>query len=331
MPAAVIESTCEEVAAAIYRVRLPLPFALNHVNCYLLRDSDGWTVLDTGLNRPEIYAGWQSAFAGLGIAPSAIRRIIVTHMHPDHIGLAGRLQQETGATVLLSPGEWEIAQATWAPNPQREAIVTAYLRRVGAPPTVGAIVEEQEQKLRQMTQPLPVDVHLLRPGDAITLAERRWEILHAPGHAEGQIIFYTAADRLLLCGDHVLQRITPNIGYWPLSQPNPLGRYLASLRSLLALDVTLALPGHHGAITDWQGRLRDLLVHHDARLEVAFNAAAQGATALEASYRIFNFDRFSPHEVRFAVAEALAHLEHLVDAGRLARGEKDGFGAYHAV
>lgn len=330
MPVAAIASTCEEVAVAIYRVRLPLPFALNHVNCYLLRDDDGWTLLDTGLNRSEIYAGWQAAFADLGIAPTAIRRIIVTHMHPDHIGLAGRLQQETGATVFLSPLEWEIAQATWAPNPQRAAIVTAYLRQVGAPMTVGALVETQEEKLRRMTQPLPVDVQWLQPGDSITLAERQWNILHAPGHAESQIIFYAPADRLLLCGDHVLQRITPNIGYWPTSQPDPLGRYLASLRKLLTLDVALALPGHHGAITDWQGRLHELLAHHDARLEVAFNAAAEGATALEASYRIFNFDRFSPHEVRFAVAEALAHLEHLADMGRLIRYEKDGFTAYCA-
>jgi glyoxylase-like metal-dependent hydrolase (beta-lactamase superfamily II) len=331
MPAALIESTCEEIAAAIYRVRLPLPFALNHVNCYLLRDADGWTILDAGLNRPEIYAGWQAAFAGLGIAPTAIRRIIITHMHPDHIGMAGRLQQETGAAVFLSPGEWAIAQATWAPNPQRETEVTAYLHRVGAPPTVGAIVEEQEQRLRRMTQPLPVDVQMLHPGDTLTLAGRRCEILHAPGHAEAQIIFYAPAERLLLCGDHVLQRITPNIGYWPSSQPDPLGRYLASLRSLLALEVALALPGHYGAITDWRGRLHELLAHHDDRLEVAFTAAAEGATALEASYRIFNFDRFSPHEVRFAVAEALAHLEYLADAGRLMRCEQDGFAAYRAA
>jgi glyoxylase-like metal-dependent hydrolase (beta-lactamase superfamily II) len=172
---------------------------------------------------------------------------------------------------------------------------------------------------------------MLRPGDNITLAGRRCEILHAPGHAEAQIIFYAPAERLLLCGDHVLQRITPNIGYWPSSQPDPLGRYLASLRSLLALDVALALPGHHSAITDWRGRLHELLAHHDDRLEVAFTAAAEGATALEASYRIFNFDRFSPHEVRFAVAEALAHLEYLADAGRLIRCEQDGFDAYRAA
>jgi glyoxylase-like metal-dependent hydrolase (beta-lactamase superfamily II) len=156
------------------------------------------------------------------------------------------------------------------------------------------------------------------PATAITLAGRRCEILHAPGHAEGQIIFYAPAERLLLCGDHVLQRITPNIGYWPLSQPNPLGRYLASLRSLLALDVALALPGHHGAITDWRGRLHELLAHHDDRLEVAFNAAAKApprwrpATASSTSTASARTKSASPSPKRWRTWSTWS------DAGRLA-------------
>lgn len=123
-----------------------------------------------------------------------------------------------------------------------------------------------------MTQPLPLDVQLLRPGGSRSHWPGAAEILHTQGHAEGQIVLtYTPADRLLLCGDHVLQRITPNIsGLWPSSQPDPLGRYLASLRALLPLAVTLALPGHYSAITDWPGRLPDLSHHHDTRLDVAY-------------------------------------------------------------
>ncbi len=320
-----------EICADIFCVRLPLPFALNHVNCYLLRDADGWTILDAGLNRPEIYAGWQVVFVQLGIRPNDIHRIVVTHMHPDHIGLAGRLQQETGAAVFMSPREWEIAEVAWVQNLEHGDNLTAYLRRVGAPPEVGAIVEGQQQKLRQMTQPPPTDVQMLRGGETITMAGRRFEVIHAPGHADGQIIFYAPAERLMLCGDQVLQRITPNIGFWPSTEPDPLGRYLTSLRALMKLKVELALPGHHGVITDWQGRICELLQHHDERLELAFAAAARGATALEASYTIFNFDRFSPHEVRFAVAESLAHLEYLADAGRLVRYEEDGFLAFRAA
>ncbi|MCS6827031.1 MAG: MBL fold metallo-hydrolase [Caldilinea sp.] len=318
----------EEVASGIHRVRLPLPFALNHVNCYLLEDGDGWTVLDTGLHRPEIYAGWQAAFTQLGIALDDVRRIIVTHMHPDHIGLAGRLQRETGATVFMSPREWEVAEAAWVHGERQDEALPAYLRRVGAPPEVGAIVASQQQKLRQMTQPTPVNVAFLNPGETIAMAGRRFEVIHAPGHADGQIIFYAPSDRLMLCGDQVLQQITPNIGLWPSTQPNPLKRYMDSLRSLMALDVAVALPGHHAPITDWRGRLCELLRHHEERLEVAYAAAADGATALEASYAIFNFDRLTPHEIRFAVAEALAHLEYLAEEGRLERYEKDGFVAY---
>ena len=325
-----IHEAVREVAADIYQVRLPLPFALNHVNCYLLRDGDGWTILDTGLNRPEIHAGWQAAFATLGIAPAQVMRIVVTHMHPDHIGLAGRLQQETGAAVFMSPREWEIATIAWVENRERGEYLAGYLRQAGAPADVGAIVEGQQQKLRQQTLPMPVDVHLLRDGDAITLAGRRFQVIHAPGHADGQIIFYAPEDRLMLCGDQVLLRITPNIGFWPSTQPDPLGRYLASLHALRGLAVDVALPGHHGVITDWQGRIGELLHHHDERLEAMYAAAAGGVTALEASVVVFNFDRFSPHEIRFAVAETLAHLEHLAAAGRLERYEKDAYIAYRA-
>jgi glyoxylase-like metal-dependent hydrolase (beta-lactamase superfamily II) len=320
--------TVTEVANGIYRVRLSLPFALNHVNCYLLEDDGGWTMLDTGLHRPEVYAGWQAALAQIGIELNDIRRILVTHMHPDHIGLAGRLQQETGATVFMSPREWEVAEAAWVHDEQQEQALPDYLRQVGAPPDVGAIVSSQQRKLRQMTQPTPVDVAFLNPGETIAIGGRSFKVIHAPGHADGQILFYAASDRLIFCGDQVLQSITPNIGLWPSTQPNPLKRYMESLQSLMALDVVQALPGHHGIITDWQGRLCELLRHHEERLKATYAAATNGTTALEASYVIFDFDRFSPHEIRFAVAEALAHLEYLAEAGQLERFEKDGFVAY---
>jgi len=325
-----IHEAVREVAADIYQVRLPLPFALNHVNCYLLRDGDGWTIVDTGLNRPEIHAGWQAAFAALGIVPAHVRRIVVTHMHPDHIGMAGRLQQETGAAVFMSPREWEVATIAWVENRERGDNLAGYLRHAGAPADVGAIVEGQQQKLRQQTLPTPVDVQMLCDGDTITMAGRRFEVIHAPGHADGQIIFYAPADRLMLCGDQVLLRITPNIGFWPSTQADPLGRYLASLASLRDLAVDVALPGHHGVITGWRGRIDELLHHHDERLEAMYAAAAGGATALETSTVVFNFDRFSPHEIRFAVAETLAHLEYLADAGRLERYEKGGYVAFRA-
>jgi glyoxylase-like metal-dependent hydrolase (beta-lactamase superfamily II) len=313
------------VAEEIYQLRLPLPFALNHVNAYLLHDDDGWTILDGGLHAPEVIAGWQVAFDELGVAVTDIRRIVLTHMHPDHFGLSGWLQEQSAAPVFMSPRECELAHQVWIDQPdpiRRSQVIQSYLRSAGAPADVGATIERQEVRLRQLTLPHPREIRLLQPGSEIFMAGRAWRMLHAPGHSDGQLLFYSPTDRLLLSGDQVLLKITPNVGFWPTSQPNPLARYLASLTELARLDVALALPGHHGLIHDWPGRIAELLVHHEERLGVMFQAAGDGASALEVSLAVFNFDRFSPHEMRFAVAETLAHLEYLAEEGRLERVEE---------
>lgn len=318
-------TTMRPVAGDIYQLRLPLPFALNHVNTYMLRDGDGWTILDAGLHTPEVIAGWQAAFAELHVAPNHIRRIVLTHMHPDHFGLSGWLQEQSAAPVFMSARECELAHQVWIEQPdpaRRSQMIGRYLHTAGAPADVGATIERQEVRLRQLTLPHPREICLLQPGGEIVMAGRVWRIIHAPGHSDGQLLFYSPAERLLLSGDQVLLRITPNIGFWPTSQPNPLARYLASLAELARLDVALALPGHHGLIDDWSGRIAELIAHHDERLEAMFQAVGHGASALEVSLAVFNFDRFSPHEVRFAVAETLAHLEYLVEAGRLERVEE---------
>lgn len=324
---------CQAVAERIYSVRLPLPFALNHVNCYLLRDDDGWTIVDAGLNRPEIRELWQDAWRALAIAPRDIRRIILTHMHPDHFGLAGWLQVQTGATVFMSPRERAIAQVTWFDEVtgDHHAVVDRYLHAAGVSPEVATIIQSQQEYLRSLTFPHPHDILALAPGESVTMGGRRFQAMHAPGHADGQLIFYSATDHLLLCGDQVLNRITPNIGVWPTTESDPLARYLRSLAQLAELDVTMALPGHYGPITTWQMRLAELQAHHLNRLEAMYDATEGGATALDVSYAVFDYDRFSTHEVRFAVAETLAHLEYLAEEGRLERVEEEMRRIYRPV
>lgn len=326
-------TVCRSVAPAIYQVRLPLPFALNHVNCYLLDDGDGWTILDAGLNRPELIEMWQAAWHELGIRRSDIRRIVVTHMHPDHFGLAGWLQQECDAPIFMSPIERDVAHFTWFADdtPERLTLFGEYLRIGGVAAEVAAVIARQQDYLRSMTRPLPAKIDTIAPGATVAMAGRTFLAIHAPGHADGQLLFYSAGDKLLLCGDHVLQKISPNIGFWSSSHGDPLARYLASLAEVAALDVTLALPGHHRPLTDWRGRIAELLAHHDQRLEAMVQAAAPGATALEVSYAVFNYDRFSTHEVRFAVAETLAHLEYLANQGRLLRVDEPERRLYRAA
>jgi glyoxylase-like metal-dependent hydrolase (beta-lactamase superfamily II) len=299
------------VAENIWQVRLPLPFALNHVNCYLLRDDEGWTMLDTGLDQPNVRAAWHEACTHFDLEPQQIRQIVLTHMHPDHFGLSGYFQHLTGAPVYLSPRERELAQTVWVEDGWRPELVAEYWRMGGIPNDVRALISDQTENLRHMTMPHPQEISTIAPGDTIRMGGRDFLAIHAPGHSDGQLIFYDAADKLILCGDQVLKSITPNIGLWPSTEADPLGRYLDSLECLAGLEVRLALPGHGGVITEWQARLCSLEEHHRARLEETRRAVEGSATALEVSRRLFNFGALTEHEVRFAVAEAMAHLDYL--------------------
>jgi len=319
--------TIQPISENIYQIRLPLPFALNHVNCYLLREADGWTMLDTGLNWVDSQQAWQAAFDELQITPAQIRRIVLTHMHPDHFGMAGYFQMLTGAPLYLSPREAALAQTVWVDNGWRQELAHDFWQLAGVTGGVLATVTAQTERLRQLTMPHPMTMQTITPGTTLAMGGRNWQVIHAPGHADGQILFYDATDQLVLCGDQVLMKITPNIGRWPTTEPDPLGRYLHSLTQLAQLHVRLALPGHGRPIEEWQARLHELQTHHASRL-MQMAAAADSVSALTVAQRIFNFDRFGEHEVRFAVAETLAHLEHLVLNGGLTYTDQAGIRLY---
>ncbi len=314
-----------EVAEDIIQVQLPLPFALKSVNCYLLRGNNGWTILDSGLNMPAGQAAWQAAFARLNINPGDIQQIILTHFHPDHYGMAGWLQhlcQEhaTGHTpeVRMSPREAELARRVWGFAGGEPEPTVLFFRACGVPEPLTQAMARGIAHLRAMTHPHPT-LHTLATDTTLPIGRRSFVLLHCPGHSDDQIILYDPADRLVLCGDHVLATISPHIGTWPESEPDPLGRYLASLGTLATLDVRLALPGHGPLIDNWQRRLSELAQHHTERLEVMRTLARDGATAYEVCTGVFDVNRLSPHEMRFAIAETLSHLELLVQQGLLHR------------
>lgn len=319
--------TYREVAPDIYQVCLPLPFALRSVNCYLLRAEEGWMIIDAGLNVPEARAIWQATFAALGIGPDDLKQIILTHVHPDHFGLAGWLQAWSGAPVLASPREAELTRQIWESNNLPQAVLEL-AGMESLPETMQQGMIAAVYLLREMTLPHPQRIDLIEPGATLPAGRRRLTALHAPGHSDGQLLFYDAADRLLLCGDQVLQKITPNIGLWPISEPDPLGRYLASLRALAGLEVRLALPGHGSLITAWQTRLAELEQHHAERLAAMLAAInGVGSAPYDICAQIFEVDKLTEHEMRFALAETLSHLEYLVGQGQLRR-EVNGHWTY---
>jgi glyoxylase-like metal-dependent hydrolase (beta-lactamase superfamily II) len=311
-----------QVAEGIYQVQLPLPFALRIVNCYLLRDGDGWAIVDCGLNYEPGQAAWRAVFEALGVEAGAVRRIILTHAHPDHYGMAGWLAAQSGAPVLLSRTEQVFAEQVWGGGEPFYRATTAFFKRHGMPDDLAGAVFEQMAALRPMTQPMATTT-ALEPGARLRIGAREFLAISTPGHSDGHLAFYCAAERLLLCGDTVLTKITPNISLWPYGRPNPLADFLQTLDQLGEIAVDLALPGHGPLISDFSQRLGELRAHHQQRLRQVEERAGAGATAFEVCTSIFPTDVLTPHQIRFAMAETLAHLEYLVGTGELARLEQE--------
>ncbi|MCL4264402.1 MAG: MBL fold metallo-hydrolase [Anaerolineae bacterium] len=309
----------------IFQIQIPLPFALRIVNCYLLRGAAGWTVLDTGLNTSKARLAWGEAFAGFGIRPREIAQIVLTHIHPDHYGLAGWLAEWCVADggqlppVRLSAREAEMAVRFWGREVWQQPTYMAFWQQCAVPADLAQAIMETTEQTRQRTYPHPAAHHIIEPGTPIRLGERLMQPLLMPGHSDGQLVFYDAADRLLLCGDHVLQTITPNISLWPDGEADPLGRYLASLDELARLDVRLALPGHGPVMGDIHGRITQISHHHHERLAQTEAVLPRPSTVYEVSQRLFDHANLSVHEMRFAATETLAHLDYLVRHGRARR------------
>ena len=324
--------TVQAITTDIYQCTLPLPFALRSVNCYLLRGDAGWTVIDCGLNTPQGREIWQAVFTELGFRPTDIEQIVLTHSHPDHYGLAGWLQAEADGRppVRMSPREAELAHFVWQEDEGWSEAVSTFWRNCGIPDELVTAVVNETDRTRQRTKPHPQTIETIAPGTTIRLGQRHCQAIHTPGHSDGHLVFYDAQDGLLLCGDHVLQKITPNISLWPFGEPDPLGRYLRSLAEIAQLDVRLALPGHGPLITDLRGRIGELATHHEQRLAVMAAAVNGRATPYDISQQVFGFDTLSIHEKRFAVSETLAHLEYLAGQGRLTKSPQPNTWLYNS-
>jgi len=316
-------SHAQHVAEGIYQVPIPLPFALNSVNCYLLRDDDGWAIVDTGIHWPKALDAWRAAFAELHLSPADVSRIILTHVHPDHYGLAGWWQAqaaEHGRNVQVYTSAREILQARLIWSEHERVHFGQWLVTQGMSATMAQQVHDDMEDTRIMTRPAPSALQALDITQPLQIGARRFRVYQTAGHSDGHLLFYDEDDQLMLCGDHVLMKITPNIGIWTQTDPNPLGSFITSLSWLRDLPVRLALPGHKTLIHDWRGRIEELLAHHEERLQVTLKAVHEGHhTPYEVSLAIFDSARFTAHEWRFALAEGLSHLDYLYHRGQLAR------------
>jgi glyoxylase-like metal-dependent hydrolase (beta-lactamase superfamily II) len=310
-------SPTREVAEGIRRVTFPLPLGIDHVHCYFLRGEDGWTLVDTGLGVDDPEAYWAPA---LGTLDGPVVRIVVTHFHPDHVGGSADIAKLTGAPVYQGRADYAQCVGAWEGGRGR---LIDFMRSHGLPADEAAKIQADSERLRSHVR-YAHDPNLLDPGDEVD----GWSVLHLPGHADGHIALLR--DGVLIAGDTILGGITPAVGLYPLSRPDPLGDYLGSLRRIEELAPSVAFGGHGSVISAPVERAREIIEHHAERLALAEAAlGAEPRTAYDVSLGLFPSE-LPPAQRRFALAESLAHLERLVLEDRAERVEGDGITRYLA-
>jgi glyoxylase-like metal-dependent hydrolase (beta-lactamase superfamily II) len=317
-----------EMSDGLFGVRLPLPFALDHVNLWLFRDGVGWTLIDTGVANQPTRDFWEEQLK-TGLDGRPLERLIATHFHPDHMGLAGWLCEKTGASFWTTRLEWLTARALV--HDRSEAFVEAGRRfdlQTGLDAELMAERAGRGNVYRTRAAPPPAAYVRVNQGDDLVIDGEAWRVLIGRGHAPEMIALYSAERDLLIAADQVLQKISPNISVWP-GEPDadPLADYFESLEPFRELPETaLVLPSHGQPFYGLRARIDELIDHHRDRLERAVDAAGDGRTAVEIMPALFD-RKLDAHQLGFALGEAVAHLNHLVFNGVLVR-HLDAAGAF---
>ena len=317
----------------LYWLRVRLPFALDHVNLVLCDDGDGWTLLDTGYGDAGTRAVWVGLLDGL-LAGRPVRRVIGTHFHPDHVGLAGWLCASTGAELLMSRTEWLTCRALALDDTDGyvEASERNY-RRARLDEEVILRQRERRNSYRKGVSEPPPAYRRVIAEDQLQLAGSTWRVLVGEGHAPEQLTLYCEERKLLLAADQILPKISPVIGVWAAEpDADPLGDFLRSLAQYHALPADCRVfPAHGVPFLGLHERLDQLAHHHDHRLERTLAACTEPATAAAVLRELFTRP-LDAHQTGFALAETLAHLNWLVRAGRIERwAEPDGALLYRAL
>lgn len=314
-----------EVDPGVLWVRLPLPFALDHINVWLLADGPGWTLVDTGIGDDATRTAWERISRDvLGGRP--LLRVVCTHYHPDHVGLAGWFAARHGAELWCSQAEFLHARLYTSERLARAtAAARRFYRRAGVPAAEQPRLLEQVPSYRRYVRDVPTSYHRLREGAELRIGGLAWRVVVGRGHSPEHVCLHAPARGLLVSGDQVLPAITPNVSVWP-SEPDadPVADFLETVEALRRVpDGVAVLPSHGRPFRGLHRRLDELASHHRQRLEDVLAACAEPRTAHEVMLSMFPRD-LDPHQTTFAVGEGLAHINHLVEVGLLRRERRTG-------
>ena len=315
-----------EVAEGVRWTRSPVPGSLDHINLWVLDDDGGIALVDSGLDISPAREAWEALFAG-PLAGASVTRLVVTHFHPDHLGLAGWLADRFGVRLWMTRGEWLFARMLTADvrdSPPAEAL--AYWRAAGwSEERIAAEAEKGWGRFASVVSPVPVGFVRMQDGDSVRIGDRDWRIVIGSGHSPEHACLVDHAGGIMIAGDQVLPRITSNVSL-SLSEPeaDPLGEWLASIDRLRALpDHLLVLPSHGEPFTGLHARLDALAAGHRGRLDALHEHLAQPRRAVDCFPVLFG-RAIGDGSYGLATGEALAHLRRLEVEERAVREVRDG-------
>ena len=314
-----------EAAPGVLWLRLPLPMALDHVNVWALRDGESWAIVDTGLRTPPTIAAWEAALAG-PLEGRAVTRVICTHMHPDHIGLAGWLCDRFDAPLLMSRLEYVTGRmliSDAGPAPQAGA---DFYRRAGWDDAQIQHWRDGYGRFGSAVAPLPAGYERLIEGDVLSIDGRDWHVVVGDGHSPEHVCLWRKDDGVFIAGDQVLPKISSNVSVWPTEpMADPLGdwlRSLAKLRDLLPDDL-LVLPSHGEPFRGVHARLDALTRGHEVSLKRLERRLKDPVRAVDVFATLFGRP-VGDGLLGMATGEAIAHLNHLERHGRARRAPGQG-------
>jgi glyoxylase-like metal-dependent hydrolase (beta-lactamase superfamily II) len=313
----VADPVAEEVRPGLWSLPVAIPVTgLKRVFVYAFAVPDGVVIVDAGWSSQDSLDSLQAGLRAMGAELGDVRGALFTHFHPDHYGLAAPLR-EAGAWIALHPDDAKIVDAQLHPQQGRRAALGSWLEEAGAPAEAGF-----GDAFRPGFPTVAPD-RLLADGERLGDVLPGWsfEVVHTPGHSPGHVCFVDRAAEIVLCGDHVLSRTTPNVSLLPGSPADPLGDYIAALRKMVALGDLLGLGGHEAPMPSIAARAQEIIDHHTEQLEFTQNEIAAGArTVLDVAERMpwsRPWTKLHAVDRLLALGEAQAHLVRLERSGSL--------------
>ena len=326
------------VAPGVKWVRMPLPMALNHINLYLLDSGDGWWIVDSGLGDETTREQWERVFE-TQLEGRPVRALLCTHMHPDHTGQAGWLCQRWKIPLHMTQTEYLSARVFGMLSHQEMSRrhILRFFHRAGLGTDYAPMAPSESRDNRSQsafrggfsqTYPMPPFFRRLRDGQTLKIGETRWEVMVGSGHSPEHACLFDAERRILLSGDQIIPRITPNVSVSPMEpEGNPLADWFSSLPRFGALpEDTLALPAHNTPFYGLRERVDYLLSHHEKHLETLLENCAEPRRAVDLLPVLFKRP-LEGQQMFLALGECIAHLHMLRARDQLVR-TRDAEGVY---